>query len=148
MRILPIAIAAALLPLAAACSTTDGYQKAVPPIFNLGPTSTVSGYLTKMDRMALPPDLVATITLSDISKQDVKAPKINEVQYSLTGVSVPFYFLINKPNQLPQNTQLGLRATIRDANGRLLYTTDSVIPVMTRPVDQDVGEIIMVRAGG
>lgn len=56
MRILPIAIAAALLPLAAACSTTDGYQKAVPPIFNLGPTSTVSGYLTKMDRMALPPD--------------------------------------------------------------------------------------------
>lgn len=148
MRILAIAAAAAVLPLVAACSTSDGYQKAEPPILNLGETSTVSGYLTKMDRMALPPGSTATITLWDVSKQDVKATKINEVRYSLTGVNVPFYFTIEKPNRLGQSVQLGLRAEIRDANGKLMYTTDTANPVMTRPVDQDLGEIVMVRVGG
>ncbi|MCB2088629.1 MAG: YbaY family lipoprotein [Sphingomonadaceae bacterium] len=133
--------------LLAACTTTGGYQQVEKPIFNLGETSSVTGQLTYRERMALPPGAYATITLSDIARADAPAPVINQIRYDLTNVSVPFQFSLERPNQLDQRVQLNLRATIHDANGKLMFTTDTVQPVMTRPVDQDLGMITMVRTG-
>ncbi len=139
--------AAALLPLAAACATTSDYQEPEHPVYEIGEYSKISGTLTYRERMALPPGSVATVRLQDISRADAKAVELDVASYSLDGLNVPFAFELELPNRdLQPNATYSVRATITAPDGSLLFTTDTVNPVMNRPVDQDLGEIVMVRA--
>lgn len=145
MRTISLALVLAIAPMTAACSTA--YQEAVPPVYQIGEISKITGQLTYRERMALPPGSTATVQLQDIARADAAATIVDEVRYSLTGRNVPFAFELELPNRdMPQNASYAVRATINGPDGKLLFTTDTVNPVMRRPVDQNLGEIVMVRA--
>lgn len=139
------AFAVALLAsLAAAC--TSAHQEPVQPIYALGETSVISGSITYRERIALAPQSTAKIQLLDISLADAPAKVIDQKIYDLTGRNVPVGFELTMPNKgVPENARLSVRAEIHGADGSLLFTTDTIQPVMSRPVDQNLGEIILVR---
>jgi putative lipoprotein len=82
--------------------------------------------------MALPPDAVVQVQLSDVSRQDVAARVLAETTIDPAGRQVPLPFELRyDPDNIEPTHTYALRATIRSA-GRLLYTTDTQAPVITQ----------------
>ena len=134
-----------ITPLGACTAVSEDNVEPVPSISKLAETSAITGSLTYRERIALTPGSIATVSLEDMSRADAPAILIDQKRYSVNGV--PFGFELRLPNRdMPQAARYTVRAKIRDANGKLLFTTDTVNPVMRRPVDQELGEIVMVRA--
>lgn len=141
-----VVLAAMLLPLTAACATVNPAEPATA-IHQLGEVSKITGTMTYRERIALPPGSIAIVTLEDISRADAKATVIDEQRYSLANTSLPFAYELELPNRsMAENARYAVRGQIRAADGTLLFTTDTVHPVMRRPVDQNLGEIVMVSA--
>ncbi|MDU9003670.1 META domain-containing protein [Sedimentitalea todarodis] len=89
---------------------------------------TVTGEIGYRERSALWPESVATITLSDVSRQDVAAPVIAQIEFAISGVPAPFELKIPKTSMATGHSY-ALRATIHDSDGTLRWTTDTVYPV-------------------
>lgn len=143
----PVILVAALIPVLGACSYVPPVGT-VPPEHELAEVPKITGTLTYRERIALLPGSIATVRLEETSRADAPATLIDEVTYSLDSVSVPFAFELELPNQeMPQHAQYSVRATIHGADGKLLFTTDTMNPVMRRPVDQDMGMILMRKVG-
>ncbi len=135
------------IPALAACASTqsgNNYVKAETPLLSLGETSDITGNITYRERIALRPGSVMTVKLVDISKMDAPSTVLDEVRYDMTGANVPVGYLLKLPNKATDpNARLAVQAQIRDARGKLLFTTDQVYPVMSRPIDQQVEDIIL-----
>ena len=90
---------------------------------------TVTGSVTWRERMALPPGAVLEVTVEDISRAD--APSVALARFAVAPVgSPPLAFELDVPAPDPRAT-VSVRASIRDG-ARLLFTTDTVSPVLTR----------------
>ena len=110
-----------------------------------GDVSSITGSLTYRERIALPPGSIATVYLQETSRADAPAIDIDTRRYAVSGV--PFGFALELPNRdRPANARYTVRARITAADGDLLFTTDTVNPVANRIGDQQLGEIVMVRA--
>jgi putative lipoprotein len=108
---------------------------------------TVTGTVAYRDRMVLPPDAVVQVHLSDVSRQDVAAPVLAKATIEAAGRQVPFPFELRyDPRTIEQTHSYAVRATIRSA-ARLLYTTDTHAPVITRGNPAHVN-LLLVRVGG
>jgi putative lipoprotein len=94
-------------------------------------TGVVAGTVAYRERMALPPDAVVQVQLSDVSLQDVPAQVVAETTLSPAGRQVPLPFELRyDPAKIEPRRRYAVRATIR-SEGRLLFTTDTQVPVFT-----------------
>ncbi len=107
---------------------------------------TVTGTVTYRERIALPPEATLTISVLDTSRQDVAAATLGEQTIELDGSQqVPISFAVPvDASSADASASYAVRATIRDGNDALLWTTDTVYPVDLTAGDTDVGELLLV----
>lgn len=92
---------------------------------------TVTGVVTYRERIALPPDAVATVQIQDVSLADAPARVIGEQVIAPAG-QVPISFAVGyRPSEIDPRFRYIVRAEIRDGSGRLLFTTTMSYPVIT-----------------
>ena len=94
-------------------------------------TGTVSGTLAYRERIMLSPEAVATITLEDVSRADAPSKVIAEQKLVNPGAP-PIAFELEYPlDAIDERMSYSVRAQIED-RGRLMFTTDTHAPVLTR----------------
>ena len=92
----------------------------------------VTGTVAYRERMALPPDAVVEVRLSDVSRQDVAAPVIAETTILPEGRQVPIPFELRyDPGKIEPNRTYALRGTIR-SEGQMMFTTTTPYRVITQ----------------
>ena len=137
-RIVPLAATLALaLP---ACATTPAAQDMV----------TVTGEATYRERIALPPEAVMTVRIEGVSRADAPAPVLAEERYLAEG-QVPLAFAVEVPRAaLEGAVSTSARVRIEDADGRLMWITDTHTPVtpVAGEARIDLGTLVMVRTPG
>lgn len=105
---------------------------------------TVSGSALYRERMSPPPDARFVVVFEDVSRADAPAVEIGKVEYVPDG-GPPYAFAIDyDPAVIDPSQTYVVRASLRDGQGRLLFTTDTFTPVLTRGAPDSV-EIVMVR---
>ena len=91
----------------------------------------LTGNVTYRERISLPPDARVRVSLEDVSRADVRADLLAEVTISPdTNVPIPFV-LEYDGNALEQGNRYAVRAQIRSAEGKLLWTSTDHIGVLT-----------------
>jgi uncharacterized lipoprotein YbaY len=112
-----------------------------------GNENAVTGTITYRDRSALPRNSVVTVKLIDTSRADAAANVITEQTIDPNGKQVPFAFSLEyKQSQINRRNRYSVRAEIKNRAGRLLYTTDTAVPVLTYGNPSNV-EIVVTRVG-
>jgi putative lipoprotein len=105
----------------------------------------ITGNVTYLDRKALPPDAIVKVTLNDISRADAPQVVLGEQVIAANGGQPPFPFAVSyDPSVIVENHTYGMRARIEDSTGKLLYTSDTVTPVITRGNPVSDVEIVVV----
>jgi uncharacterized lipoprotein YbaY/heat shock protein HslJ len=141
-----------LVPVAAvfALATIAGCER--PPDDPAGgpasrsPETTITGSLTYRERIALPPGATARVTLIDTSIADTAAPVIGSTTIDLRDRQVPIDFQLSIPaRDLPARGRYALRAAIRDADGNLLWTTDTGNAIEPGEPSIDAGVLMLTR---
>lgn len=108
---------------------------------------TVKGQLAYRERIALPPDSQARITVIDSSIADRKAPVVASRTIELANRQVPVSFAFDVPRaDLRPRRRYSLRATITGPDNELLWTTDTAHRVDTGKGVNDFGMLILKRA--
>ena len=109
--------------------------------------ATITGSVTYRERMALRPGSVVRVTLEDISLADAPAKILAEqILHPQNQVPIPFSLSYDRAQIQPRH-RYALRAQIRTDAGQLLWTTDTVHPVLTQGAPTDTVEIALVRVG-
>jgi len=92
----------------------------------------VSGTVTYLVRMALPPQAVVEVQLQDVSPADAPARVIAEQKFTLGNKQVPVPFALKyDPRKIDAKHSYTLRAQI-SAAGELKFTTDQIYKVITQ----------------
>jgi putative lipoprotein len=98
--------------------------------------ATLGGTVSYRERIALTNEAVLVVTLEDVSRQDAAAEVIASQRIADPG-QVPIRFELAYPRDaIDQRMRLVARAHITD-RGRLLFTTEEAIPVLTRGGDRE-----------
>ena len=80
----------------------------------------------------LPEDAVVVITLADVSLMDAPSVTLSEARLSgFPTLPVPFALGFD-PAEIEERNTYAVRAQVVDAEGNLLYTSDTMHPVLTR----------------
>lgn len=107
----------------------------------------VSGTVAYRERIALPPNAMLKVQLLDASRADAAA--IAETLIPTNGRQVPIPFtLAYDPARIDARTRTVLRATIGDAQGVMLWTTDTAVPAVTNGAPTSGLQIMLVQAQG
>ena len=108
--------------------------------------ATVKGVATYRERIAMPPGAVFEATLEDISRADAPADVVSTVRQEDAG-NPPYRFeLAFDPARIVPSRRYAVRARIT-LEGRLVFTSDQVHPVLTNGNPATV-EIVMKRVAG
>lgn len=92
----------------------------------------VSGIVNISQRIALPPDAVLTITLSDASMADAPSRVITQKVARTEGKQAPFTFILPyNPQDIAPNARVILSAVVT-VNGQIAFVTDSIKEVINR----------------
>lgn len=111
-----------------------------------GETTTITGELTYLQRIALIPGGTATITLVDVSLQDVSAPVIGETTIELVDQQVPIPFELSVDSSADsEGATFALQATIHGPTGDLEWTTDTTNDVDLGQPEVDMGQLVLVQ---
>ena len=104
----------------------------------------VTGTVTYRERMALRLDAVITVRLQDVSLQDAPAMLLAEqvIEGQRRSVPIPFSIEYDK-GRINSNRSYAVRADIRDGSGKMLWTTDTMIPVITRDAPTENVEVVL-----
>lgn len=106
---------------------------------------TIEGVATYRERIALPPEAVLQVKLVDISRADAAAVELSGKRYALTGV--PANFTLEYDDALIQpGMSYAVEASIL-LDDRLLFTNDTVHPVLTRGGTNTV-DMVLVKVSG
>ncbi|OWU82387.1 META domain-containing protein [Phaeobacter sp. 22II1-1F12B] len=108
---------------------------------------TVSGSLAYRERIALPPDAVACVTLIDASRMDVAATQLAMLEIPAGQVPVPFAFSLRRET-LGTDRMLALRGTIHAPDGALIWTTTETIPVDPTLQEVTLGRLLLSKVSG
>ncbi|GMR17081.1 MAG: hypothetical protein BMS9Abin32_137 [Gammaproteobacteria bacterium] len=128
-----------LLWLLAGCS---GLQRGAA-----GAAASISGTISYRERMALAPDDTIRVVLEDVSLTDAAAPVLAEQMIAGAGQQVPVPFVLSYDSGwIQHNHRYALRAEIRSASGTLLWTTDTLHPVITQGAPAEAVAVRLVRA--
>lgn len=92
----------------------------------------VSGTIWIRQNVALPPDAVLTVTLSDASLADAPSRVLSQKAVRTEGKQAPFSFeLPYNPADIQPNARILLSSAIA-INGKLVFITDTVQPVINQ----------------
>lgn len=140
---LPLMLGAGL----AACTAGPGNVTSVPDSrAEMAKMSTITGSIAYRERIALRPGAVMQVTLSDISLADAAAPELASETRAIGANQVPLPFSLQiRSDALKPNMRYAVRATIRDEQGKLLWTTDTVYLIDPVRSVQDLGTLNLVR---
>lgn len=106
----------------------------------------IAGSFLYREKIPLPKDSVATITLSDISRADSKAIILEKQEIDLGDKSVPIkYELTTDTDNIHRNMQYAIRVEIRDKYRELLWTTDQVHLIDTQNTEQSMPTFVLKR---
>lgn len=106
---------------------------------------TVSGTATFQQRLALPAGAVFEARVVDVSRADAPAAVVGSTRIDNPG-NPPIAFAIDvDPAKIDQRHRYAVRATIR-ADGRLMFTTDTVYSVLTQGAGRDVALQLVAAA--
>ena len=109
-------------------------------------TSKVTGTITYRERIALSPDAVVEVKLSDVSLMDVSAITIEEQVIRNPG-QVPIEFEIEyDPDEIDERFTYAIQVRITES-GKLLFINDTAYDVITRN-NPDHVDMVLVRVGG
>lgn len=132
-----IAVAATL----SACANnhnSNAANQAAPDPYGIASLSSsqqqpnVSGTINIRQRVALPPDAVLTVTLSDASLADAPAHVLAQKAVRTEGKQAPFNFALPyNQAQIQPNARILLSAAIT-VNGQLMFITDTVQTVINQ----------------
>ena len=90
----------------------------------------VSGSVFINQRVALPPDAVLTVTLSDASLADAPSRVISQKVARTQGKQAPFTFILPyNPQEIAPNARVLLSAAVT-VNGQMTFVTDSIKEVV------------------
>ncbi|TNV20621.1 hypothetical protein FH968_09245 [Buttiauxella sp. B2] len=90
----------------------------------------VSGTVWIRQRIALPPDAVLTVTLSDASLADAPSKVLSQKAVRTEGKQSPFSFVLPyNPADIQPNARIILSAAIT-VNNQLMFITDTIQPVI------------------
>ncbi len=110
--------------------------------------ATLTGTVTYLPRIALPPDAVVTVRLLDVSLADAPSVTLAEQTISTQGRSVPIPFeLAYDAGEIQPRHRYGVRAEIRSGSGDLMWTTDTMTPVLTNGAPSSAVEVRVVQVG-
>jgi uncharacterized lipoprotein YbaY/heat shock protein HslJ len=103
----------------------------------------VTGTVAYRQRSALPPDAVVQVRLEDVSRQDAPATVIAEEKIETGGKQVPIPFLLRyDPARIEPSHSYHVRAMI-SSGGRMLFTSTSAYPVITRGAPAKVDIMVL-----
>ena len=95
-------------------------------------TRTVTGTVTYLQRLALPPTAVIEVKLQDVSLADAPAKVIAEQTYNLGQRQVPVPFSLNfDPAKIDPKHTYAVSARIT-VDGKLVFISDKSYPVLTQ----------------
>jgi uncharacterized lipoprotein YbaY len=115
----------------------------VARVAEMRPLGEVTGTVAYRERIAMPPDAVVIVTLSDTSLMDAPAVEIGAHVIDHPGqVPVP-YAIGYDPGEIIDSHTYTVRATIT-AGDDLLWTTDTAYQVITRG-NPTTADLILVR---
>jgi putative lipoprotein len=132
LKLVSIFIEASLLSACFGISTANGGGDAGAPH--------VTGTVTYLERVALPPKAVIKVQLVDVSRADAPAIALGEQIILADGKQVPFSFEIPfDPSKIEVNHTYAVQARIEEG-GRLLFINDQLYAVITRdaPIHVDM----------
>jgi putative lipoprotein len=120
-----VVLVATVLGMAACATSAPEAPKEVKPL------ATLSGTVTYREPIELSPDAVVTVTLADVSRQDVAAKVLAEQIISNPGRSPIPFELSYDPDAIVANHSYAVQARI-EWEGRLLFINDTRHCVITR----------------
>lgn len=91
----------------------------------------VSGTLSYLQRIALPPDCDVVVQLRDVSRMDTKADILAEQRFTTRSqVPLPFELSVD-PAKIDSRARYAVAARI-EQGGKLLFINDKIYPVLTQ----------------
>ena len=109
---------------------------------------TLTGTVTYRQKIALPTDAGVNVSLQDISRADAPAIVLGQQTIETKGAQVPISFAIPYDSSKIDSTHsYSVRATIKDATGKMLFTSNTTTPVISRGNPTKNIEIILVQIG-
>jgi uncharacterized lipoprotein YbaY len=97
-------------------------------------TAVVTGTVTYLERIAMPPNAVVTVRLLDESKTGARDVALGEAKFVTAGKQPPYPFAIDyDPGRVVPGGRYTIEATIA-VDGRLRYRTAEGYPVITNGV--------------
>ena len=125
-------VAAALAMAVSGCANTNNETAAETSVATTADqTLTVQGSVMIRQRIALPPDAVLTVTLSDATLADAPSKVISQWVTRTEGKQAPFTFSLPfNPADIQDNSRILLSAAVM-LNGKLWFVTDDIKQVDT-----------------
>lgn len=112
-----------------------------------GPAARVTGTVTYLQRVALPPEATIKVQLLDVSRADAPAIVLGEQVISAGGRQVPFTFEITyDPARIDPRMTYAVSARIEEG-GRLRFISDQRHAVITRGAPSHV-DMVLKAVGG
>ncbi|QDX30777.1 YbaY family lipoprotein [Dickeya poaceiphila] len=107
---------------------------------------TVTGTINIRQKIALPPDSVLTVTVSDASIPDVPSKVISQRVIRTEGQQAPFRFVLPyNPSEIRPDARILLSAAVA-INNRVTLITEHVMPVVSNGVNNADLTLIPVPA--
>lgn len=108
-------------------------------------TGKVTGTVTKLDRMALPPGAVITIRLQDVSRADAPAIVLDEQVITTAGEQMPIPFALSyDPAAIDERFTYQVHVRV-ELGGQLMYITKTSHNVITRGAPTEGVEVLVER---
>jgi putative lipoprotein len=109
----------------------------------------VTGVITHTHRMTLPVGYVVTVQIEDITKADAPGKKIAEQVIKSQGEQLPMPFeIVYDPGKIDANHTYSIRVKIEDSTGKMLYTNNSSVAVITNGNPTQNVDVIVVLVNG
>ena len=134
MKLVHMASGLAVAIALAACADKSADIQTPAPAANtsISATPNVSGTVWIRQKVALPPDAVLTVTLSDASLADAPSKVLAQKAVRTEGKQSPFSFVLPfNPADVQPNARILLSAAIT-VNDKLVFITDTVQPVINQ----------------
>ena len=108
----------------------------------------MTGTVTYRERIALPDDAVVSVRIQDVSRMGAAAQVMGEQVIHTNGGQVPIAYTVPyDPETIDERFSYSMSVRIEDGAGKLLFISDTSVPVITRDNPTKDVEIVVVSVG-